>query len=359
MTDLPSPAFRTVVLDVDSTVSGIEGIDWLAARRGDIVSRRVADLTNTAMQGGIPLEQVYGLRLDAIRPRREEVDALSRAYVDALAPGALETIGRLKNAGVQIVLVSGGLRHALLRLALHLGLSATDVHAVSLRFDAVGAYQGYDTGSPMTTSDGKRRMVESLALDGPILAVGDGATDLAMRDVVDLFVAVHRISSRAPNVVDRADVVVGSFARARARCVVVSHSATLPIREPAHAPNPSQQTVAGSSARRDLARQDRSDPRAAARAQAKGARVIRFESGDPSFSVAPHVLTAIADAGAAGKTHYVPNDGIPELRRALADKLVAKNGIADITAERRLPHERRDARAVRRRSARCSRRATR
>lgn len=66
------------------------------------------------------------------------------------------------------------------------------------------------------------------------------------------------------------------------------------------------------------------------RAQAKGARVIRFESGDPSFSVAPHVLKAIAEAGAAAKTHYVPNDGIPELRRALADKLRTKNGIADI-----------------------------
>ena len=63
------------------------------------------------------------------------------------------------------------------------------------------------------------------------------------------------------------------------------------------------------------------------RAQAKGARVIRFESGDPSFSVPPHVLGAIAEAGRAGKTHYVPNDGIPELRRALADKLRTKNGI--------------------------------
>ena len=58
--------------------------------------------------------------------------------------------------------------------------------------------------------------------------------------------------------------------------------------------------------------------------------MIRFESGDPSFSVAPHVLKAVADAGAAGKTHYVPNDGIPELRRALAEKLRTKNGIADI-----------------------------
>jgi HAD superfamily phosphoserine phosphatase-like hydrolase len=206
-----SPSFRTLVLDVDSTVSGIEGIDWLAARRGDVVARRVADLTTNAMQGGVPLEEVYGLRLNAIRPRREEVDALSRAYVEALAPGAVETIGRLRRLGVQVVLMSGGLRHALLRMALQLGLSPGDVHAVALRFDAGGAYQGYDTASPMTTSDGKRRMVDSLDLDGPVLAVGDGATDLAMRDVVDLFAAYTGFITR-PNVVERADVVVASFA---------------------------------------------------------------------------------------------------------------------------------------------------
>jgi aspartate aminotransferase len=70
------------------------------------------------------------------------------------------------------------------------------------------------------------------------------------------------------------------------------------------------------------------------RAQAKGARVIRFESGDPSFPVAPHVLDAIAAAGAGGKTHYVPNDGIPELRAALAEKLRMRNRIADVT-----PHD--------------------
>jgi len=70
------------------------------------------------------------------------------------------------------------------------------------------------------------------------------------------------------------------------------------------------------------------------RAQAKGARVIRFESGDPSFSVAPHVLEAIAAAGKAGKTHYIPNDGIPELRAALAEKLRTKNKLPNVT-----PHD--------------------
>lgn len=63
------------------------------------------------------------------------------------------------------------------------------------------------------------------------------------------------------------------------------------------------------------------------RAQAQGQAVYRLESGDPSFSVQPHVLDAMARAASEGKTHYIPNDGIPQLRRALWEKLRSKNRI--------------------------------
>ena len=68
-------------------------------------------------------------------------------------------------------------------------------------------------------------------------------------------------------------------------------------------------------------------------AQATGTRVFRFESGDPSFSPAPHVIDALVAAAYAGKTHYVPNNGIPELRRAIARKVVERNRIAGVTAD--------------------------
>ena len=67
-------------------------------------------------------------------------------------------------------------------------------------------------------------------------------------------------------------------------------------------------------------------------AQARGARVYRLESGDPSFSPPPHVIEALAEAARAGKTHYIPNNGIPELRAALARKVEAKNGIQGVSA---------------------------
>jgi len=68
-------------------------------------------------------------------------------------------------------------------------------------------------------------------------------------------------------------------------------------------------------------------------AQATGKRVYRFESGDPSFAPAAHVIDALTQAAHAGKTHYIPNNGIPELRKALAGKVASKNGLTTVTSE--------------------------
>lgn len=208
---MTTPRFASVALDVDSTVSGIEGIDWLAQRRGDVVARKVADLTTQAMQGTIPLEQVYRARLDAIRPRREDVDALAHAYVDELAPGCGDAISKLRRAGVHVILVSSGIRNALLRLALRLDFDVGDLHAVDLRFDTGGAYTGFDASSPLTTSMGKHALLVTLPLPRPILMVGDGATDLATRDAVEAFAAFTGFVSRDA-VVRQADVIIPSFA---------------------------------------------------------------------------------------------------------------------------------------------------
>jgi len=213
--------FATVVLDVDSTVSGIEGIDWLARRRGDIVARKIASLTDDAMRGVIPLEKVYGARLETICPGREDVAALSRAYLEALAPGCGAAISSLRRAGVAVVLVSGGLRYALLPLALELGFDPGDLHAVDITFDSAGAYAGFDRSSPLTTSVGKATLLDSLSLAKPVLMVGDGATDLATRGHVDAFAAFTGFASRE-NVVREADLVIGSFAELT-RTVLSAH----------------------------------------------------------------------------------------------------------------------------------------
>ena len=205
-----TPGFASVIVDVDSTLCGIEGIDWLAERRGSEVGRQVTELTDRAMRGEIPLDSVYGERLALVKPGRDEIDALADAYSDALAPSAAYAILRLRAADRRVVLVSGGLREAILPVANKLGIPARDVLAVRVQFGADGTYTGYDVASPLATATGKRAVAESLGLPRRILAMGDGATDLAMRPAVDAFAAFTGFVRRDA-VVAQADAVISSF----------------------------------------------------------------------------------------------------------------------------------------------------
>lgn len=67
------------------------------------------------------------------------------------------------------------------------------------------------------------------------------------------------------------------------------------------------------------------------KAEAAGEEVFRFESGGPSFDVAPIIVEELRNAAQKGRTRYVPNAGIPELRLAIREKLNKENNwIVDI-----------------------------
>jgi phosphoserine phosphatase len=202
--------YKSVILDVDSTLSNIEGIDWLAAQRGPEIEAWSSDLTARAMSGKIPIEAVYGERMGVVRPSLSEIQELARIYVNRVAPRAKETLAELKERGVDLIMVSGGLREAILPLAEELGVNSNHVNAVSVFFDKDGNYSGFDESSPFTRQYGKRSAVSRMKLTGPILAVGDGMTDSEMKPVVDCFVAFVGFTRRDP-VVRLADHVVENF----------------------------------------------------------------------------------------------------------------------------------------------------
>lgn len=199
------PRFGSVIFDCDSTLSAIEGIEELAASHRAEVER----LTDAAMRGEVPLEQVYGRRLELIRPTRAQVTALGHRYIDTILPDAREVIQALHAGGIVVRVISGGLLDAVAPLARSLGLDDEDVAAVALRFDAAGGYVGFDTSSPLARAGGKREQIERwrATLPGPVMLVGDGATDLEAKPAVDLFVAFAGVVERS-SVVAQAEVVI-------------------------------------------------------------------------------------------------------------------------------------------------------
>jgi phosphoserine phosphatase len=207
-----TPKFASVILDVDSTLTGIEGIDWLAAHRGEKVRLMVEELTVKAMAGTMSLEQVYAQRLEMITPSLAEMQTLALAYRTHIAPGAKAVIEQLRAAGVRVVLMSGGLLPSIAPFGAALGFDAADIDAVDVHNDHRGAFQGYESESPLTRGHGKPTVVASLNLPHPILAVGDGFADLEIREdgAGEAFAAYVGFVSRE-SVVDAADYVVASF----------------------------------------------------------------------------------------------------------------------------------------------------
>ncbi len=61
--------------------------------------------------------------------------------------------------------------------------------------------------------------------------------------------------------------------------------------------------------------------------KADGHDVLGFGAGEPDFDTPQHIKDAAIEALAKGKTKYTPSAGIPELRKAIAEKLKTDNNL--------------------------------
>ncbi len=61
--------------------------------------------------------------------------------------------------------------------------------------------------------------------------------------------------------------------------------------------------------------------------KSQGKDIISFSLGEPDFATPSHIIDAVKASLERGDTHYTPSPGIPELRKAIAQKLKNENNI--------------------------------
>jgi phosphoserine phosphatase len=202
---------KLICFDCDSTLSAIEGVDELARAGGPEIFAQVEAMTNDAMNGKIPVEAVFGRRLELIRPNRRHVEAVGRNYLETIEPTAVVTLAELQARGWTAVIVSGGFRQAIRPLANVLKIER--VEAVDLFFDGGGNYTGYDMAFPTTRSGGKPDVIAQVKRElNPVctVMVGDGVSDLESKPQVDRFIGFGRYATRAA-VKNGADAFIDSL----------------------------------------------------------------------------------------------------------------------------------------------------
>ena len=192
-------------IDCDSTLSTIEGIDELARGKGDDVFAQVVALTNAAMNGEIPIAEVFPRRMEMIRPDRKLCDDVAAHYLATIVPGAAEMIRKIMQDGWRPVILSGGFAHLIQPLARHLGIDY--VEAVPLYFHDDGSYMGYGADYPTTRNLGKNEVIrewKNALLPERVIMMGDGVSDLETRPDVDVFIGFGGVVAR-PKVAEGCD----------------------------------------------------------------------------------------------------------------------------------------------------------
>ena len=193
--DLKLSDFKLIAFDMDSTLLNIECVDEIA----DAVGRKaeVAAITEAAMRGEITDFK------DSLRRRVALLKGVTVAQMDAvyrerlkLNPGAAELVRACKDAGMKVLLVSGGFTFFADRVQGLLGIDY--VRANVLEVDN-GVLTGRMVDQPwgdICDGEEKRRTLLATCAQLSInplqaIAVGDGANDLPMMGAAGLSVAYH------------------------------------------------------------------------------------------------------------------------------------------------------------------------
>jgi phosphoserine phosphatase len=199
---------RLFIADMDSTIIGCECLDELADFAG--VKTEVAAITERAMRGEIAFEGALRERVAMLKGLPTEV--LDQCYRERvrLNPGASTLVRTLSVHGVHCVLVSGGFESFTGPVSQLAGFAG---HQANRLIQADGRLTG-EVGEPIL---GREAKLEALQLHAAqlglafedVLAIGDGANDLAMIEAAGLGVAYRAkpvVAARADAKVDHSDL---------------------------------------------------------------------------------------------------------------------------------------------------------
>lgn len=206
--------FGLIAFDMDSTLINIECVDEIADAAGR--KSEVAAITEAAMRGEIA-DYKASLRARVALLKGVTVQHMEEVYTRRLQlnPGAAELVAACKQAGLKVLLVSGGFTFFTDRIRDRLGIDFARSNVLEVESSAncgtlTGRMVDQPWGDICDGAEKRRTLLEVASLMGismaQTIAMGDGANDLPMMGVAGLSVAYHA----KPAVRDKALVAINN-----------------------------------------------------------------------------------------------------------------------------------------------------
>ena len=202
------PVPRLFIADMDSTIIGVECIDELADIAG--VKQEVAAVTEAAMRGEMDFEQAIHARVGKLKGL--PLSALQECYDMRvrLNAGAEALLCGMKRHGAHAALVSGGFTFFSERVAAAAGFDENRAN----RLEDDGAHLTGKVIPPILGQAAKAERLAAICAEkgitaDEVVAIGDGANDLAMIRAAGLGIAYRAkpaLRAEADAVLDHSDL---------------------------------------------------------------------------------------------------------------------------------------------------------
>ncbi|MGA7966734.1 MAG: HAD-IB family phosphatase [Gammaproteobacteria bacterium] len=176
-----------LLIDFDSTFVNVESLEVLAeiSLSDHTVAERdarldaIRDLTSLAMAGHLPFAEALARRFELLQPRAEHLPALIAVLKTRVSPSFRRHSDFIRRHTERIYIVSAGFYDYIAPVASDYGISPEHILANRLIQRTDGTLD-FDARQPLVADDGKVAVVQTLGLRGPVVAIGDGVSDLEL-----------------------------------------------------------------------------------------------------------------------------------------------------------------------------------
>ena len=176
-----------LIIDFDSTFIRDETLDEIAKLISDSSQKdKIYDLTNQAMEGKIDFRQALKKRVELLKIHKKDINTIITVLEKRVSSSFIKNKNRLRSISDRIYIVSGGFKEIIAPIVKEFGIDNANIFANEFTYDNKGFITGVDDRSLLSYSDGKIRALKEIDITSGAYVIGDGSTDLEMRQVKDV-----------------------------------------------------------------------------------------------------------------------------------------------------------------------------
>lgn len=176
------------IIDFDSTFVRIEALDRLAEIALDKHPQKlkrikaVETITAQGMRGEVSFDVSLEKRLKLFSATKKDIDTLVRVLKKNITPSMIRNKEFFRTYRDVIYIISGGFKEYIAPVFEPFGIDPSHILANEFRFDRREKVIGFDTNNLLSKERGKVKQIKKLKLEGTIYVVGDGFTDLQIKN---------------------------------------------------------------------------------------------------------------------------------------------------------------------------------